>query len=53
MAELEITKMSSKGQMVILKFVRRTEEAWKKYGCGEFKSLPVGDFLKELEKWIH
>lgn len=88
MAELEITKMSSKGQIVIplemragfeegekfviikagkqlilkrvedfdknieddLKFARRTEEAWKSYERGEFRSLPLNDFLQELEK---
>lgn len=88
MAELEITTMSSKGQIVIpqemrkgfqegekfvvikagkqlilksltafdenieedLKFARRTEEAWKKYDCGEFTSKPVDEFLQELEK---
>ncbi len=88
MAELEITTMSSKGQIVIprdmregfhegekfviikagkqlilkrvedfgenieedIKFAQRTEDAWKRYEKGEFKSMPVGDFLKELEK---
>ncbi len=88
MADLEITKMSSKGQIVIprgmredfqegekfviikagkqlilkrvedfdenieedLEFARRTEEAWKKYEQGGFKSVPVDDFLKELEE---
>jgi len=88
MAELSITKMSSKGQIVIplemrkefhdgekfivikagdqlilktltafdknikedLEFARRTEEAWKSYERGEFKSLPVDDFFHELEK---
>ncbi len=88
MAELNITKMSSKGQIVIplemrkdfqegekfviikagkqlifktlaafdenlkedLEFARRTEEAWKSYERGEFKSVPVDDFLKALEK---
>ena len=88
MAELDITRMSSKGQIVIpvemrkdfsegekfvvmkagkqlilktlaafdknieedLEFARRTEEAWKSYGRGEFKSMPVDDFLDELEK---
>lgn len=33
-----------------LKFAKRTEEAWKKYERGEFKSSSVEDFLKELEK---
>ena len=88
MAQLEITKMSSKGQVVIpqemrkgfhdgekfiiikagkqlilksvedfdenieedLEFARRTEEAWKRYERGEFKSLPADKFLEMLEK---
>lgn len=88
MAELNITTMSSKGQIVIpiemrkefhegekfvvmktgkqlilktlaafdknieedLEFARRTEKAWKSYDKGEFKSMPVDDFLNELEK---
>lgn len=88
MAQLEITKMSSKGQIVIpqemrkgfsegekfvvikagkqiilksvedfdenieedLEFARRTEEAWKRYERGEFKSLPADKFLEMLDK---
>lgn len=88
MAELEITKMSSKGQIVIpqemrkgfhegekfvvikagkqiilksvedfnenieedLEFARRTEEAWKSYERGEFKSLPADKFIEMLDK---
>ena len=88
MIELDITKMSSKGQIVIprelregfhegekfvvirsgkqlilksvadfdknieddLEFARRTEEAWKSYERGDFKSMPFDDFLKKLEK---
>ncbi|MBI4152311.1 AbrB/MazE/SpoVT family DNA-binding domain-containing protein [Candidatus Woesearchaeota archaeon] len=88
MAELEMTRMSSKGQVVIpkemrtgfkegekfiviragkqlilkstrdfnenikddLEFAQRTEEAWKKYGRGEFKSTSADSFLNELEK---
>ena len=87
--EIAITKMSSKGQIVIpvemrkdlkegdkfviikskkqlilkkanefdkklaedLEFARRTEEAWKRYERGEFKSMDAEEFLKELEKW--
>lgn len=87
--EMAITKMSSKGQVVIpsemrkdikegeklliiknnnqlimkkateldknlkedLEFARRTEEAWKRYEKGEFKSMPAEEFLKELKKW--
>lgn len=88
MAQLEITKMSSKGQVVIpqemrkgfhkdekfvvikagkqiilksvedfdenieddLEFARRTEEAWKSYERGEFKSLPADKFIEMLDK---
>jgi len=87
--EVAITKMSSKGQVVIpsemrkdihegekliiirnkgqiimkkaskldqnlaedLEFAKRTEEAWKSYEKGEFKSMNSKDFLKKLEKW--
>ncbi|VVB81589.1 Uncharacterised protein [uncultured archaeon] len=87
--EIALTKMSSKGQVVIpselredieegeqllviknnqqlilkkateldkslkddLEFARRTEEAWKRYEKGQFKSVRADEFLKELEKW--
>jgi len=87
--EVAITKMSSKGQIVIpvelregikegeklivirsngklimkkaskldqnlvddIEFARKTEEAWKSYERGEFKSMDSKDFLKELAKW--
>jgi len=87
--EVAITKMSSKGQIVIpaemrkdinegdklliiqnkdqiimkkaskldtnlkadLEFAKRTEDAWKSYERGEFKSMDSKDFLKALEKW--
>lgn len=86
--DVAITKMSSKGQVVIpaemrkniregdklliiqnddqlimkkatkldenlkedLEFARRTEEAWKRYERGEFVSMPMDKFLKELSK---
>jgi AbrB family looped-hinge helix DNA binding protein len=89
MANISITKMSSKGQIVIpqdmregiaegdkmviikndgqlilkkmedfdknleedLEFAKRTEEAWKRYDKGEFKSMDAKDFLRELKKW--
>jgi len=89
MAQLEITKMSSKGQIVIpqemrkgfhegekfvimkagkqlilksmedfdenieedLEFARRTEEAYKRYEKGEFKSMDFDDFIAEMKKW--
>lgn len=34
-----------------LKFAKRTEEAWRTYERGKFKSMDSKDFLKELEKW--
>tara|TARA_Y100000310_G_C20284569_1_gene624227 strand:- start:144 stop:410 length:267 start_codon:yes stop_codon:yes gene_type:complete len=34
-----------------LEFAKRTEEAWKSYERGEFKSMDSKDFLKEIEKW--
>ena len=87
--DIGITKMSSKGQIVIpvemrkdlkegdklviiknkkqlilrkandfdkklledLEFARRTEEAWKRYERGEFKSMDADDFIRELKKW--
>lgn len=87
--DIAITKMSSKGQIVIpaemredikegeklliirdkthimlrkasdmderlkedLEFARRTEEAWKEYDKGKFRSTSVKQFLKEMEKW--
>ena len=89
MVDIAITRMSSKGQIVIpaemrtdfkegerfvviksgkqlilktakdfdenlkddLIFAKRTEEAWKRYEKGEFKSMSADDFLKELGKW--
>ena len=33
-----------------LEFAKRTEEAWKRYEKGEFKSASAEDFLKMLEK---
>jgi AbrB family looped-hinge helix DNA binding protein len=87
--EVALTKMSSKGQIVIpselrgdikegekliiikanhqlivkkaseldkqlkedLEFARRTEEAWKRYEKGEFKSMDFDDFIAEMKKW--
>ncbi len=87
--DIAITKMSSKGQVVIpvemrdnlhegdkilviqnkdqlimkkateldktlqedLEFAKRTEEAWKSYEKGEFKSMDSKDFLNKLEEW--
>ena len=87
--DVAITKMSSKGQVVIpaemrkgfqegdkllliqtdeqlimkkaskldktlkddLEFAKRTEEAWRSYERGEFKSMKSKYFLDALEKW--
>jgi len=87
--EIALTKISSKGQIVIpramrsdilegdqlmiiknkgqiilkklsafnknlkedLKFAKRTEEAWKRYEVGEFKSSTAKEFLKDIVKW--
>ncbi len=89
MTEISITKMSSKGQIVIpsemrkgfkegekfiivrigeeiilinekyfdeklkddLIFAKRTEDAYKRYEKGEFKSMDFDDFLEEIKKW--
>ncbi len=89
MVEISLTKISSKGQVVIpqemrdklkegdklvvikndgqiilkkmedfnknlqedLEFAKRTEEAWKRYGRGEFISMDGENFLKEIKKW--
>lgn len=34
-----------------LEFARRTEEAWKEYDKGNFKSMDANEFLKEMKKW--
>ncbi len=87
--DIAITRMSSKGQIVIpaemrrgfqegdkllliqtddqlimkkaskldktlkedLEFAKRTEEAWRSYEKGEFKSMNSKDFLDKLAKW--
>jgi len=87
--EIAITKMSSKGQIVIpaemraginegdklivirsgkqiilkkaseldkqlnedLEFARRTEESWKRYEKGQFRSMDFDDFIAEMKKW--
>jgi AbrB family looped-hinge helix DNA binding protein len=87
--EIALTKMSSKGQVVIpaelrkgikegdklviikndhqlimkkaseldenlkedLEFAKKTEEAWKSYERGEFKSMDSKEFLKTIERW--
>lgn len=87
--DIGITKMSSKGQVVIpaelrgdikegeklliiksedkiimkkankldkqlkedLEFAGRTEEAWRRFKQGRFKTMSAEDFLKEIKKW--
>ncbi len=89
MVDIDITRISSKGQIVIpqnmrkgckegekfviiknkkqlilkraadfkknleedLEFAKRTEEAWKRYEKGLFKSMDSGNFLKAIKKW--
>ena len=34
-----------------LEFAKRTEEAWKRYGKGNFIEKSDGEFLADLEKW--
>jgi len=34
-----------------LEFARKTEEAFKRYRAGKFRSMDAEDFLKELAKW--
>ena len=89
MIDLDITKISSKGQVVIpqemrkglhegeklviikngnqlilksvkefnsnveedLEFARRTEQAWKRYEQGKFKSMNFDVFIAEMERW--
>ena len=49
-----IMKKASKLDTILradLEFAKRTEEAWKSYEKGEFKSMNSKDFLNALEKW--
>jgi len=34
-----------------MEFAKKTEEAWKSFDKGEFKSMDSDEFLKEIEKW--
>ncbi|MBR9691412.1 AbrB/MazE/SpoVT family DNA-binding domain-containing protein [Candidatus Woesearchaeota archaeon] len=34
-----------------MEFAKKTEEAWKSFDRGEFKSMDSDKFLKEIEKW--
>ncbi|MBI4144330.1 hypothetical protein HY486_03720 [Candidatus Woesearchaeota archaeon] len=33
-----------------IEFARRTEEAWKEYEQGKFRTVDFNDYLKELRK---
>jgi len=55
MVEFQITKMSSKGQVVIpvglrkfLMISKRVENAWKEIEQGKFKKMSSEDFLTEI-----
>ena len=32
-------------------FIKRTEEAWKRYEEGKFKEMDFNDFIEEMKKW--
>ncbi len=51
--QLIIEKIKDLGESLKedLEFAKKTEEAWKRYEKGEFKSMDSKDFLKELKKW--
>ncbi len=34
-----------------IEFAKRTEEAWKRYERGEFKTSTAKDFLHDIEIW--
>lgn len=34
-----------------LEFAKRTEQAWKKYEKGEYKTMEFDEFIKEIKKW--
>lgn len=40
-----------KNLMEDIEFAKRTEEAWRSYDKGEFKSMDSKNFLKLLKKW--
>ena len=61
---VKLVVMRNKGQIILkkaddfaenieedLEFARRTEEAWKSYDRGEFKTYSEEEFLEKLEKW--
>ena len=48
-------KQKNYGQLSKMKedkeFAKRTEEAWKRYEKGEFKTMDFDEFIKEMKKW--
>jgi len=34
-----------------LEFAKKTEEAWKAYDRGEFKTMEFDDFIEKMKKW--
>ena len=48
---LKSTKDFDRNLKEDLIFAKRTEEAYKRYEKGEFKSMDSKAFLKELKKW--
>lgn len=34
-----------------LEFIRRTEEAWKRYDRGEFIEMDFDEFIEDMKKW--
>ena len=34
-----------------LEFAKRTDEAWKRYERGEFRSMPFDDFIAAMKTW--
>ena len=42
-------KLTKKEEDLI--FVKRIEEAWKRYKKGEFIEMEADEFLEEIKKW--
>ncbi len=40
-----------RGRKTDREFIRRTEEAWKRYEKGKFKIMEFSEFLKALKRW--
>lgn len=46
----KVSSMSEKDKED-LAAARRTDEAWKRYERGEFKSLPFDGFIEQMKTW--